>query len=62
MKYFLKAKNIAKSELELTFSTSIFDTYKKNHFGRIIRKKVDNLRHFYKSKFIFQYLEKFILT
>lgn len=62
MKYFLRAKNIAKSELELTFSPSIFDTYKKtHHFGIIIRKKVDNLRHFYKSKFIFKYLEKFIL-
>lgn len=48
MKYFLRAKNIAKSELELTFSPSIFDTYKKKpqHFGIIIRKKVDNLRHF----------------
>lgn len=29
MKYFLRAKNIAKSELELTFLTSIFDTYQK---------------------------------
>lgn len=63
MEYFLRAKNIAKSESELTFSQSIFDTYKKNthHFGIIIRKKVDNQRHFYKSKFIFKYLEKSIL-